>query len=230
MAVPDAVTLEERIFQLEKVFFTGLELLLGTDPENLDTKRVDALFDAYESVVSKSYESDEDFKKAVHARNMELGNFKEYVVKNFNKKADFDREYEAVRVEALDILLGGGKIKKSEIESLYRDLRKLEEKKNLKRIRDRLGVLDETSLVGNLAAAYKNDGLKSSITDSSERIAYFSQLCAPFLEDSKLANVLSEIGTLVTEIYFGLCEGELVSFSSIVSEVNQLMNSRKYSR
>ena len=81
MAEPDAVTLEERIFQIEKVFFTGLELLLGTDPENLDNKRVDDLFDAYERVVSKSYDSDEDFKKAVQDRNKELEKFRDYVIK-----------------------------------------------------------------------------------------------------------------------------------------------------
>jgi len=228
MANPDAVTLEERIFQLEKVFFTGLELLLGTKPENLESEQVDALFDAHEKVVSRTYDSDEDFRRAVQERNKALKRFREYVVESFVRDADFDREYTAVRAESLAVLLGGGRVDGKEIMELYRDLRRLEDKKDLEGIRNKLSGLDANGLVGNLAAAYGNTSLKSSIADSADRMAYYSQLCAPFLEDSKLANVLSEVGAVVTEIYFGVCEREVVSFSSVVGEVSQLLNSKRY--
>ena len=69
MSDEDASILAERIFQLEKVFFTGLELLLGTAPENLDEERIDELFKAFERVLSKDYESDDEFRKAVHKKN-----------------------------------------------------------------------------------------------------------------------------------------------------------------
>jgi len=228
MSDEDASILAERIFQLEKVFFTGLELLLGTAPENLDEERIDELFKAFERVLSKDYESDDEFRKAVHKRNKSLDEFKAYVVDNFNPKKDFDREYEAIRDEALEILLGDAGTKKTLLTDLVSDLQKLEDKNNIKKIKSRLSKLDPNSLIGNLAAAYKNKKLLESIADSAESVSYYSQICAPFLKDSKLANVLSEVGSVVTEIYFGLCEGEIVAFSSVVGEVNKLYGSKRY--
>ncbi len=227
MTDEDAAILEERVFQLEKVFFTGLELLIGTAPENLDDERIEQLFRAYELVLSKDYESDEEFKKAVHERNRGLEEFREYVIENFNREGDFDREHEEVRQEALEILLGVADVDGKEITRLYRDLQKLEDKNNVKKIRERLSEVDPNSLVGNMAAAYKNRDLVDAIADSTESVSYYSQLCTPFLEESKLANVLSEVGAVVTELYVGLCGGEINAFSSIIREVNNLSGSER---
>ncbi|OYT53659.1 MAG: hypothetical protein B6U72_05190 [Candidatus Altiarchaeales archaeon ex4484_2] len=228
MSNEDAAILEERIFQLEKVFFTGLELLIGTAPESLDDERIEELFTAYERVISKEYESDEEFKKAVHERNKKLEEFREYVIENFNREGDFDRKHKEIRQEALEILLGVADVDGKETTKLYGDLQKFEDKNNVKKIRERLSELDPNSLVGNLAAAYKNKELVDVIADSAESVSYYSQLCTPFLKESRLAELLSEVGAVVTELYFGLCVGEINAFSSVIGEVNKLVGSKKH--
>lgn len=219
--------LEERLSQLEKVFFTGLELLIGTGVDKIDQKKIDSLFDAYDKVVGKKYEDDEEFLDVMRLRNNELRKFREYIKETFQEKGDFDREFKEVRAEILDIMLGDCKVDSKKVDKLCRELRKLDEKKDLGGIEEKLAGFDDNSLIRHLPAAFKNKNLKSNIGDISDRVGYYSQLCSPFLNESRLANALSHVGSIVTEIYLGVCDGEF-SFSGVVGDVAQIMNSKAY--